>query len=70
MRFEVYDDAGGGARWRLIANNGQNIASSGEAFASASNGAPSGAGFNALGVLAYGPALPVCHPGAQRAPAG
>jgi uncharacterized protein YegP (UPF0339 family) len=37
VKFDVYDDAGGGARWRLIASNGQNVASSGEAFASTSN---------------------------------
>jgi hypothetical protein len=33
-KFEVYKDAGGSYRWRLIANNGQNIASSGESFSS------------------------------------
>jgi uncharacterized protein YegP (UPF0339 family) len=37
VQFEVYEDKSGGARWRLIASNGQNVASSGEAFASTSN---------------------------------
>ena len=37
MQFEIYEDAGGGARWRLVAGNGQTVASSGEAFASKSN---------------------------------
>ncbi len=37
MEFEVYDDAGGGARLRLIASNGEPVASSGEAFASRPN---------------------------------
>ena len=33
-RFEVYTDAGGKWRWRLIAANGVNVASSGESFSS------------------------------------
>jgi hypothetical protein len=33
-KLEVYKDAGGSYRWRLIASNGQNIASSGESFSS------------------------------------
>ena len=37
MKFEIYADAGGSYRWRLIASNGQNIASSGESFDSKSN---------------------------------
>lgn len=37
MKFEIYPDAGGSYRWRLIAGNGQNIASSGESFDSKSN---------------------------------
>jgi uncharacterized protein YegP (UPF0339 family) len=37
MKFEIYPDAGGKYRWRLIASNGQNIASSGESFDSKSN---------------------------------
>ena len=36
-RFEVYADAARLWRWRLIAANGQRVASSGEAFASKSN---------------------------------
>ncbi len=36
-KFEVYADAGGKYRWRLVAANGQTVASSGEPFASKSN---------------------------------
>ena len=32
MRFELYKGSGGHWRWRLIASNGQNVASSGESF--------------------------------------
>jgi uncharacterized protein YegP (UPF0339 family) len=37
MKFEIYQDSGGNYRWRLIASNGQNVASSGESFASKAN---------------------------------
>ena len=37
MRFEIYPDASGSYRWRLIASNGQTVASSGESFASKAN---------------------------------
>ena len=37
MNFEVYADASGEYRWRLIAGNGQNVASSGEPFAGKAN---------------------------------
>ncbi len=37
MKFEIYADAGGNYRWRLVSSNGQIVASSGEAFASKSN---------------------------------
>lgn len=37
MKFEIYADAGGTYRWRLIASNGQNVASSGESFSSKAN---------------------------------
>lgn len=37
MRFEVYADSGGNYRWRLIASNGQKVATSGESFSSESN---------------------------------
>ena len=37
MKFVVYKDSGGNYRWRLVAGNGQTIASSGEAFDSKSN---------------------------------
>ncbi len=37
MKFVVYRDSGGNYRWRLVARNGQTIASSGEAFDSQSN---------------------------------
>ena len=33
-KFELYKDAKGEFRWRLIASNGQNIASSGEGYKS------------------------------------
>lgn len=33
-KFEIYADAAGNYRWRLKANNGEKIASSGESFAS------------------------------------
>ena len=37
MKFEIYADAGGNYRWRLVASNGQTVASSGESFASKAN---------------------------------
>lgn len=37
MRFVIYKDAGGNWRWRLVAGNGQTVASSGEAFETKSN---------------------------------
>ena len=37
MKFEIYADAGGHYRWRLVASNGQTVASSGESFASKAN---------------------------------
>jgi len=37
MRFEIYADASGSYRWRLVASNGQTVASSGESFDSKSN---------------------------------
>jgi uncharacterized protein YegP (UPF0339 family) len=33
-KFEIYADAGGSYRWRLVAANGQTVASSGESFSS------------------------------------
>jgi uncharacterized protein YegP (UPF0339 family) len=36
-QFEVFRDAGENWRWRLVAGNGRNVATSGEAFASRSN---------------------------------
>jgi uncharacterized protein YegP (UPF0339 family) len=35
MRCELYTDAGGKHRWRLVSSNGQTTASSGESFSSA-----------------------------------
>jgi uncharacterized protein YegP (UPF0339 family) len=37
MKFVIYADGGGNYRWRLVAGNGQTIATSGEAFASKAN---------------------------------
>jgi uncharacterized protein YegP (UPF0339 family) len=37
MKFVIYKDTGGKYRWRLVAGNGQTVASSGEAFGSQSN---------------------------------
>lgn len=37
MKFVIYKDTGGKYRWRLVAGNGQTVASSGEAFESQSN---------------------------------
>ncbi len=34
MKFQIYADAGGNFRWRLMASNGQTVASSGESFSS------------------------------------
>ena len=36
-RFDIYKDRAGNYRWRLIADNGTKVASSGEAFSSRSN---------------------------------
>jgi uncharacterized protein YegP (UPF0339 family) len=36
-KFVIYADGGGHYRWRLVANNGQIIASSGESFDSKFN---------------------------------
>lgn len=47
MQFDVYADTGGNYRWRLIAGNGQKVASSGEAFASKSNATRAAEGFKA-----------------------
>ena len=37
MKFEIYADASGQYRWRLVAANNQIVASSGESFASKGN---------------------------------
>jgi uncharacterized protein YegP (UPF0339 family) len=37
MKFVIYRDRGGKYRWRLVAGNGQTIASSGEDFESHAN---------------------------------
>ena len=43
MKFEVYETAGGNNRWRLVSGNGQEVANSGENFASHSPGSRSSA---------------------------
>jgi uncharacterized protein YegP (UPF0339 family) len=37
MKIEVYETSGANSRWRLVADNGQEVANSGEIFANASN---------------------------------
>lgn len=37
MKYEVYADAAGRYRWRLVSTNGQTVAASGESFDSQSN---------------------------------
>ena len=37
MKFQIYADKGGEFRWRLVAANGQIVASSGEPFDSKAN---------------------------------
>jgi uncharacterized protein YegP (UPF0339 family) len=36
-KFEIYEDAGGKWRWRLLDGNSEKVASSGESFESHSN---------------------------------
>jgi uncharacterized protein YegP (UPF0339 family) len=36
-KFHIYEDRGGHYRWKLVAPNGEETASSGEGFASKSN---------------------------------
>lgn len=38
-KFTTFQDTGGRYRWRLVASNGEKVATSGEAFASRSNAA-------------------------------
>lgn len=38
-RFQVFADVAGKYRWRLVASNGEKIATSGESFASRENAA-------------------------------
>ncbi len=37
MKFDVYKTSAGNSRWRLVAGNGEEVANSGENFASHSN---------------------------------
>lgn len=37
MKFVIYADTSGNYRWRLVAGNGQTVASSGESFGSRAN---------------------------------
>jgi uncharacterized protein len=46
-KFGVYEDAGGKYRWRLKADNGQIMASSGDSFFSKQNAERAAAGFKA-----------------------
>ena len=36
-KFEVFADASGSYRWRLVASNGEKVATSGESFANREN---------------------------------
>mgnify|MGYP002137081339 CR=1 FL=1 len=47
VRFEVYADSGGHARWRLKAGNGQTVASSGESFYNTSSATAAAQNFKA-----------------------
>jgi uncharacterized protein YegP (UPF0339 family) len=46
-KFEVYAGSSGQYNWRLFADNGQNVASSGESFASKANADRAAEGFKA-----------------------
>src|SRR5262245_22586039 len=37
VKFVIYADSGGSYRWRLVASNGQTVATSGESFSSKAN---------------------------------
>ncbi len=37
MKFEIYADTSGQYRWRIVATNGQTVATSGESFDSKAN---------------------------------
>jgi uncharacterized protein YegP (UPF0339 family) len=37
VKFVIYADSGGNYHWRLVASNGQTVATSGESFASKGN---------------------------------
>ena len=45
MKFEVYADKAGKSRWRLLAGNGQNVASGGESFSSKASATASATNF-------------------------
>jgi uncharacterized protein YegP (UPF0339 family) len=47
MHFESYEDKADEYRWRLLADNGQKIAASGQSFASKSNAERAARGFKA-----------------------
>lgn len=47
MRFEVYKDTASNYRWRLIADNGRKVATSGESFYSQSNASTAASNFKA-----------------------
>ena len=52
MKFEVYGDGGGKARWRLRSSNGKLVASAGGPFANRSNAKRAAAAFKANAVKA------------------
>jgi uncharacterized protein YegP (UPF0339 family) len=54
-KFDIYKDRAGHYRWRLIASNGEKVATSGEAFASQSNAARAARGVKRIAPGATSP---------------
>lgn len=54
-KFVIYKDLAGKYRWRLVASNGEKVATSGEAFASKSNAARAARGVKRVAPAATTP---------------
>jgi uncharacterized protein YegP (UPF0339 family) len=54
-KFVIYKDVAGKYRWRLVASNGEKVATSGEAFASQSNAARAARGVKRVAPVANTP---------------